>query len=165
MVRNGRVLYVITSVSLVAGRPLDRTLPNHAAIMHFRHLQELLPASDTRSSADQGEGMRTRHLRRQRWGDCSGPILTAKLSTVIFAKLKLLHAKVVAMQSHTVTDEPVLDAEDRFVLAAQDLLVSRRRGPGRVIDTSGSFEEFSERMNALRAQRRAENELKSTSGR
>lgn len=69
------------------------------------------------------------------------------------------------MQSHTVTDVPVLDAEDRFVLAAQEMLVSRRRGPGRVIDTSGSFEEFSERMNALRAQRRAENEQKSTSNR
>ena len=69
------------------------------------------------------------------------------------------------MQSPTVTDVPVLDAEDRFVLEAQDVLVSRRRGPGKPIDTSGSFEEFSERMNALRAQRRAENELKSTSGR
>lgn len=69
------------------------------------------------------------------------------------------------MQSHTVTDVPVLDAEDRFVLAAQEMLVSRRRGPGKPIDTSGTFEEFSERMNALRAQRRAENELKSTSNR
>lgn len=69
------------------------------------------------------------------------------------------------MLSHAVTDTPVLDAEDRFVLAAQDLLVSRRRGPGRVIDTSGSFEEFSARMFALQAQRRAENERKAISER
>lgn len=91
--------------------------------------------------------------------------MTIPKGTVIFASLKFLHRKGVTMQSHTVTDVPVLDAEDRFVLAAQEMLVSRRRGPGRVIDTSGSFEEFSERMNALRAQRRAENELKSTSNR
>lgn len=69
------------------------------------------------------------------------------------------------MLSHAVVDTPVLDAEDRFVLAAQDLLVSRRRGPGRVVDTSGSFEEFSARMAALRAQRRAENERKAVSSR
>ncbi len=69
------------------------------------------------------------------------------------------------MLSHAVVDTPVLDAEDRFVLAAQDMLVSRRRGPGKPIDTSGSFEEFSARMFALRAQRRAENERKAISTR
>ena len=53
-----------------------------------------------------------------------------------------------------------LDDEDRFVVASQCLLVSRRRGPGRQIDTSGSFYDFSKRMFDLRDKRRKENEQK-----
>ncbi len=65
------------------------------------------------------------------------------------------------MLSHPVADLTLLCDEDRAVLAAQDMLVARRRGPGRAVDASGSFEEFSARMAALRATRRAENEWKS----
>lgn len=68
--------------------------------------------------------------------------------------------EVITMSSHPVADLSLLSDEDRAVLAAQDMLVTRRRGPGRVVDTSGSFEEFSARMAALRATRRAENERK-----
>ena len=50
-----------------------------------------------------------------------------------------------------------LSDEDKAVLAAQDLLIQRRVGPGRVVDTSGSFEEFSARMAARRAKHRVEN--------
>lgn len=65
------------------------------------------------------------------------------------------------MLSQPVADLSLFSDEDRAVLAAQDMLVARRSGPGRVVDASGSFEEFSARMAALRATRRAENERKS----
>lgn len=42
------------------------------------------------------------------------------------------------------------DTEDQSVLAAQALLVGRRQGPGRPVDTSGGFGEFSARMDARR---------------
>lgn len=53
-----------------------------------------------------------------------------------------------------------LTSEDRFVISAQGMLVGRRRGPGRVIDTSGTFDEFSARMFALLDKRKEENEAK-----
>ena len=53
-----------------------------------------------------------------------------------------------------------MTSEDLFVISAQDMLVGRRSGPGRVIDTSGTFDEFSARMFALRDKRKSENEAK-----
>lgn len=69
------------------------------------------------------------------------------------------------MLSHPVDDLSLLCDEDRAVLAAQDMLVTRRRGLGRVVDASGSFDAFSARTAALRAKRRAENELKAVQSR
>lgn len=51
---------------------------------------------------------------------------------------------------------PELTPEDQAVLAAQGLLISRRSGPGIPVDTSGTLEEFSERMREQREKLRAE---------
>ena len=56
-----------------------------------------------------------------------------------------------------------LTDEDLFVLGVQDFLCSRRSDKkSEPIDTSGTFEEFQERMFALQNQRREENKRKTT---
>ena len=54
-----------------------------------------------------------------------------------------------------------LTDEDLFVLGVQDFLCNRRsNNKSEPIDTSGTYEEFHERMAALRKQRRKENRRK-----
>ena len=54
-----------------------------------------------------------------------------------------------------------LTDEDLFVLSVQDFLCSRRsNNKSEPIDTSGTYEEFHERMFALQKQRREENRRK-----
>lgn len=56
-----------------------------------------------------------------------------------------------------------LTDEDLFVLGVQDFLCSRRSDKkSEPINTSGTFEEFHERMVALQKQRREENKRKTT---
>ena len=56
-----------------------------------------------------------------------------------------------------------LTVEDLFVLGVQDFLCSRRsNNKSEPIDTSGTYEEFHERMFALQKQRREENRRKTT---
>ena len=56
-----------------------------------------------------------------------------------------------------------LTEEDLFVLSVQDFLCKRRSDKkSEPIDTSGTYEEFHERMVALQKQRREENKRKTT---
>lgn len=56
-----------------------------------------------------------------------------------------------------------LTDEDLFVLGVQDFLCNRRsNNKSEPIDTSGTYEEFQERMFALQKQRREENRRKTT---
>lgn len=65
------------------------------------------------------------------------------------------------MSDHPISNSPQLTDEDRAVIAAQHLLISRRKGPGRAIDTSGTVEDVFDRLMALRNEVRAANKLKS----
>ena len=72
-------------------------------------------------------------------------------------ELELLSQDVLEDSLQELTDE------DLFVLSVQDFLCSRRSDKkSEPIDTSGTFEDFHERMVALQKQRREENKRKTT---